>query len=104
MARSSEDAAPPRPAGKSLRPLKRFLPLLGRYRLHVSLAFVALVVAAMATLIIPLAVRRVIDHGFSSGGGTLIDTSTPSGQADYNTLLNWIREGAVCGVSATLCP
>jgi hypothetical protein len=38
------------------------------------------------------------------GGGTVIDTSTPSGQADYNTLLNWIREGAVCGVSATLCP
>lgn len=38
------------------------------------------------------------------GGGTVIDTSTPSGQTDYNTILDWIREGAVCGVSATLCP
>lgn len=73
MARSSEDTAPSRPAGKSLGPLKRFLPLLGRYRLHVALAFLALVVAAVATLTVPVAVRRVIDHGFSADGGTLIN-------------------------------
>jgi ATP-binding cassette subfamily B protein len=73
MARSSEDTAPSRPAGKSLKPLRRFLPLLGRYRLHVALACVALVVAAVATLIVPVAVRRVIDHGFSANGGNLIN-------------------------------
>jgi ATP-binding cassette, subfamily B, bacterial len=73
MARSPEDTTPSRPAGKSLKPLKRFLPLLGRYRLHVALAFLALVVAAVATLIVPVAVRRVIDHGFSADGSTLIN-------------------------------
>ncbi|MDI1302232.1 MAG: hypothetical protein PSX71_10030 [bacterium] len=31
------------------------------------------------------------------GGGLLIDTSTPSGLADYSTIVNWIRTGAVCG-------
>ncbi|MCC2638780.1 MAG: hypothetical protein K0Q68_2499 [Moraxellaceae bacterium] len=31
------------------------------------------------------------------GGGVVINRDTPQGQADYNTLLNWIREGAVCG-------
>lgn len=33
------------------------------------------------------------------GGGVVIDTATPGGQADYNTLVNWIRAGAVCGVN-----
>lgn len=31
------------------------------------------------------------------GGGVVIDTTTPQGKADYNTIVNWIREGAVCG-------
>lgn len=73
MARSSEDNAPARPAGKSLKPLGRFLPLLRRYRLSMLLAGLALVVAAAATLVVPLAVRRVIDHGFSAEGSTLIN-------------------------------
>src|SRR5690349_6679119 len=73
MARSSDDSAPARPGGKSLKPLRRFLPLLTPYRLHVILAFLALTVAAIATLIVPLAVRRVIDHGFSVNGGTFIN-------------------------------
>jgi hypothetical protein len=39
------------------------------------------------------------------GGGLLINTATPSGLADYNTILNWIREGAVCGTDASIgCP
>src|SRR6476659_546728 len=74
MARSTEDnAAPARPASKSLKPLRRFLPLLTAYRLPVALAFLALVVAALATLSVPLAVRRVIDHGFSAEGNLLIN-------------------------------
>ena len=74
MARSTEDAAGPvRPAANSLKPLRRFLPLLTAYRPPIVLAFLALIVAALATLSVPLAVRRVIDHGFSSGGGTFIN-------------------------------
>lgn len=34
------------------------------------------------------------------GGGVVIDRNTVQGQADYNTLLNWIRAGAPCGTNA----
>lgn len=37
------------------------------------------------------------------GGGVVIDTSDADGRAVYETLVNWIREGAVCG-SASYCP
>lgn len=37
------------------------------------------------------------------GGGLQIDTSTAVGKQKYETLLNWIREGAVCGNSAVVC-
>jgi ATP-binding cassette, subfamily B, bacterial len=73
MARSSEDSAPARPAGRNLKPLRRFLPLLKGYHRQIGLAFLALIVAALATLSVPLAVRRVIDHGFSPGGDIFID-------------------------------
>lgn len=37
------------------------------------------------------------------GGGVQIDLETETGRAQYNTLLNWIREGAVCGDDPTIC-
>lgn len=45
--------------------LKRLLPFLGRYQGRIFLAGVALVVAAGATLSMPLALRFLIDQGFS---------------------------------------
>jgi ATP-binding cassette, subfamily B, bacterial len=62
-----------RPKSNNLRPLARLLPSLTRYRGKLALAFVALVVAAAATLTIPIAVRRVIDHGFTGRDGALVD-------------------------------
>src|SRR5690606_24313317 len=47
-------------------------PYLLRYKLPLILACVALVISALAMLIVPLAVRRMIDHGFGGGDGTLI--------------------------------
>jgi len=55
-----------------LRPLLRLLPFLASYPTHLALALVALIVAAGATLVIPIAVRRVIDHGFETGGSGLV--------------------------------
>ena len=49
-----------------LRPLLALGPYVRRYRGRVALAIIALTVAALATLAVPLAVRRMIDHGFSS--------------------------------------
>jgi len=56
-----------------LAPLLTLLPYVRRYRGHVVLAFVALLIAAGATLVVPLAVRRMIDYGFSADRVGLID-------------------------------
>src|SRR5215213_6345137 len=66
------DAA--RPRGSKLRPLASLMPYVGRYRGRVAGAFVALVVAALATLAVPVAVRRMIDFGFTTEGVELIDS------------------------------
>lgn len=58
---------------RSLGPLFALLPHLLRYRARVAAALVALVVAALATLAMPIAVRRMIDHGFTAPEAGLID-------------------------------
>ncbi|MBL4732626.1 MAG: ATP-binding cassette domain-containing protein [Rhizobiaceae bacterium] len=58
---------------RSLKPLARLFPYLKRYKLHVSAALFFLLLAAATTLTIPLAVRRVVDHGFSNKDSLFID-------------------------------
>ena len=57
---------------KSLRPLARLLPYMKRYSGMVVAALFFLTVAAATTLTLPLAVRRMIDHGFSGADTTFI--------------------------------
>jgi ATP-binding cassette subfamily B protein len=62
------------PAGRTrLRPLTALRPFVARYMGHVVAALVALLVASAATLTIPLAVRRVIDHGFSAADAAFVN-------------------------------
>ncbi|MGB9364400.1 MAG: ABC transporter transmembrane domain-containing protein, partial [Xanthobacteraceae bacterium] len=56
-----------------VRPLLALLPYVMRYRAQAIGALVALLVAAAATLAVPLAVRRMIDFGFSAERISLID-------------------------------
>jgi ATP-binding cassette subfamily B protein len=51
-----------------LRPLLALTPYMARYRGRVTLAFISLTVAAITTLIVPVAVRRMIDFGFTPEG------------------------------------
>ncbi|HEY8275686.1 MAG TPA: ABC transporter transmembrane domain-containing protein [Methyloceanibacter sp.] len=60
----------PRP---SLKPLFALKPYLARHKRMLAAAFFALLVSAAATLAIPLAVRRMIDLGFSGIEPDLID-------------------------------
>jgi ATP-binding cassette subfamily B protein len=60
------DAAP-------LRALVPLLPYLARYRGRALAALAALTVASAVTLAVPLAVRRMIDHGFSESSAGLIN-------------------------------
>ena len=62
-----------RPGRNRLRPLLGLLPYLMNYRGRALGALVALVVAAITTLIVPVAVRRMIDFGFSPEGIALIN-------------------------------
>jgi ATP-binding cassette subfamily B protein len=57
-----------------LRPLLALAPYVARYRGRAFLAFIALTVAALTTLIVPVAVRRMIDFGFSPEGIAMINS------------------------------
>ena len=69
---TSTQAAPEAKARRSLRPLRRLLPYISRYRGLASGAGFFLLLAALATLTLPIAVRRMIDHGFSESDPALI--------------------------------
>jgi ATP-binding cassette subfamily B protein len=56
-----------------LRPLLALAPYIGRYRGRAVLALIALTIAALTTLIVPVAVRRMIDFGFSPEGIAMIN-------------------------------
>ncbi|MGI9462979.1 MAG: ABC transporter transmembrane domain-containing protein [Aestuariivirgaceae bacterium] len=62
-----------RPKSTDLRPLRRLMPLVLQYRGRVLLALISLLMAAFATLVVPLAVRRVIDNGFSDANAGFVD-------------------------------
>ncbi len=68
--REDEDTQGRRP---ELRPLLSLWPYLARHRGKLALATISLVVSAVSMLVIPLAVRRVIDLGFGSHDGIFID-------------------------------
>lgn len=70
---SPEAESARRPKSRNLRPLGRLLPFMMRYRGRVILALIALIVASGATLAVPLAVRRMIDLGFSRENVEFID-------------------------------
>ncbi len=67
-------AAEARPGGARLRPLLALAPYVSRYRGRVIAALAALIVAALTTLAVPVAVRRMIDVGFSPEGVELVNS------------------------------
>jgi len=70
----NDAVAPTTPGAQpKLKPLLALAPYILRYRLTVAGAFVALLIAALATLAVPIAVRRMIDFGFSAERIGLID-------------------------------
>jgi ATP-binding cassette, subfamily B, bacterial len=57
-----------------LRPLLALAPYVARYRGRAFLALISLTVAAITTLVVPVAVRRMIDFGFTPKGIALINS------------------------------
>jgi ATP-binding cassette subfamily B protein len=66
-------APPPAKRGARLRPLLELAPYVARYRGRALLALIALTIAAITTLVVPVAVRRMIDFGFSPEGIAMIN-------------------------------
>lgn len=73
MSNVYEQEAKRRGKSNNLRPLRGLLPFLGSYKPQVLIALLALLTASAATLIIPIAVRRVLDHGFTGENAGLVD-------------------------------
>jgi ATP-binding cassette subfamily B protein len=69
-ASSIETALTLSPAKRSarLRPLLALAPYVARYRGRAALALISLTIAAVTTLVVPIAVRRMIDFGFTPEG------------------------------------
>ena len=59
---------------KDLRPLLNLLPYLKVYRRQVVFALIALAAASASTLVVPLAVRRILDQGFNAANIELINS------------------------------
>jgi ATP-binding cassette subfamily B protein len=57
-----------------LRPLLSLAPYIARYRWRAILALISLTVAAITTLVVPIAVRRMIDFGFTPNGIAMINS------------------------------
>jgi ATP-binding cassette subfamily B protein len=62
-----------RPKAASARPLRDLLPFIRPYLGHLIAALFALLVAAVAMLALPVALRHLIDGGFTSGNAGMID-------------------------------
>jgi ATP-binding cassette, subfamily B, bacterial len=67
-------AASERRQNRRLKPLLSLMPYIARYRWQALAALAALLIAAVTTLIVPIAVRRMIDFGFSRESASLIDS------------------------------
>ncbi len=58
---------------RSLKPLLALKPLILKHKAMLALAGLALITSALTMLAVPMAVRRMIDHGFVSHDGQLIN-------------------------------
>ncbi|MGR6468005.1 ABC transporter transmembrane domain-containing protein [Rhizobium sp. PAMB 3182] len=70
MAQQQSDSTASR---RNLRPLAQLLPYLKRYKKKIAYALFFLALAAAMTLALPLAVRRMIDHGFNEADHAFIN-------------------------------
>ncbi len=73
FAATVEREAQTRKRSRNVRVLARLLPFLKPYRSVIALAGLFLLIAAVASLAIPAAVKDMIDHGFSKENAGLID-------------------------------
>src|SRR6185312_4986905 len=72
-ASAGEAVIEPEKGRAKLRPLIALWPYIARYRGRAILALIALTIAALTTLLVPVAVRRMIDFGLTPNGIAMIN-------------------------------
>lgn len=70
---TTHDEKSGRPKPRKVNALRGLMPFVRPYRMQVGLAVIALTGAAAATLAIGQAVRRMVDNGFGTSEGQLLD-------------------------------
>lgn len=95
---------------RSLRPLLAIKPYVMKHPVMLVAALIALVVSAGAMLVVPMAVRRMIDFGFGSADGQLINqyfsmlivigTVLALASASRFYFVNWLGERVVADLRA----
>ncbi|MBI1210503.1 MAG: ATP-binding cassette domain-containing protein [Alphaproteobacteria bacterium] len=73
FAAAVEREAQGRARSRNVRVLLKLVPFLRPYRWTIAAAGLFLIVAAVATLVLPIAVRGIVDHGFSKESLDTID-------------------------------
>ncbi len=81
-----------RPRAKSLNPLRALLPFIRPYRGMLAAALAALLVASVAMLALPVALREVIDHVVSAKDSTALN----------RCLIGFLGASVIFGISAAL--
>jgi len=74
FAQDVANEAAARPRSRQVGALRALLPFLKPYRTRVACAVLALFASTVATLVLPLAVRSMIDHGFSRDNAAFVDS------------------------------
>ena len=92
FAEQLEYVAAGRAKARSFQPLRQLLPFLYPYRWKIGFATAALIVSSTATLVLPAALRRLIDHAFSSAELTRIS----------HYFLAFLAAAAVLGVATAV--
>jgi len=62
-----------RPKSRNLKPLRALWPFIRPYRGTLLVAIIALLIASSALLVVPMAVRDVIDNGFTAADAERVD-------------------------------
>ncbi len=71
---STKDHSEDKQPTNGMSPLLRLVPYVLRYKGHVALALLFLIIAALATLSLPYAVQSMIDNGFVNADADFIDS------------------------------
>ncbi len=107
-AKAEQEREKPADGRRNVRVLRRLWPYLRPYKLVLLAAFVALTLAAGATLVLPIAARGILDHGFSRASigaighyftfalGACLFLGVASATRFY--LVSWIGERVVADV------